>query len=660
MSPSVIFDKRNKPETLNRDGGSPFSLMKFLTGTLVLVGVSLVIYVPTLNYEMIFDDVLSIEQNESIHQLFPLFGSNGESGPLNPSQNTPLTARPVVNLSFAINHHFGGFDPAGYRAANIAMHVVIGLLLWYIVRITLTHKGFPDVVRRNHSTLGLISAIAWGVHPANTETVVYLTQRTELMMGLFYLLSFASCIRYWSSRRVGKAFWWVMAVAFSVLGMLSKEMMASIPAMVLLYEWIFIEHQHDESEPTIWNRLTTLARRSWPLYLGYALSYLPLVWMYNAGYKTPIPDNNQMPPLVCWWMTQSEAFFVYWKLFFWPWPLLIHYDIPIVTQLSDCWQSVIGITVYLSATAWLLFHRRPMGFVLIWFFAVLSPTLIVPLPMEEIVERRMYVPIIASTPALIVAIFIGCVSLHKRFLPALAPKHDGSGSPVAMMVLIVICLIASVVSYATTPRMKSRDTIWLEVLKHRPDDVFACMNQGSVEINNGNEQKGLQLMESAFERKPTSFYNVRMIADALFKLGQEQRLLEVYETAIEHHSNKTLVTYNLANLLDKRGDPGRAIELYRRTIEVDPKFHAAHTNLALLLADQGKLNESEKHFTLAAGLNPDFANQMNLMNIYLQTGQIKKAKHVTPRLLQAAKDEGRSEVARRIEHAIGQLEVVVD
>ena len=80
------------------------------------------VYGPVLNAPLIFDDVDSIIRNESITSLSPLFGTPAHRGPLNPRPNVPTAARPLVNLSFAINYKFGQLNPVGYHAVNAIIH----------------------------------------------------------------------------------------------------------------------------------------------------------------------------------------------------------------------------------------------------------------------------------------------------------------------------------------------------------------------------------------------------------------------------------------------------------------------------------------------------------------------------------------------------------
>ena len=81
-------------------------------------------------------------------------------------------------------------------------------------------------------------ALIWAVHPLLTESVTYLTQRTECLMGLFFLLTLYSAIRGASSGHPWR--WYVTAIVTCAVGMGSKEVMATAPIVVLLYDRCFL------------------------------------------------------------------------------------------------------------------------------------------------------------------------------------------------------------------------------------------------------------------------------------------------------------------------------------------------------------------------------------------------------------------------------------
>ncbi len=150
---------------------------------LVLVGFA--VFWNTLPAPFTFDDDHAIVINQQVRHLSTAF-SRTEEG-------SPLAGRPLVSLSFAINYALG--ELRGYRLVNIAIHVLCALLLFGIAARTFqvreaSLKGSP----RMAVNVGFAAALLWMVHPLVTEPVDYISQRTELMMAAFLLLTlYTSC-----------------------------------------------------------------------------------------------------------------------------------------------------------------------------------------------------------------------------------------------------------------------------------------------------------------------------------------------------------------------------------------------------------------------------------------------------------------------------------
>ncbi len=183
--------------------------LNFLASLIFLSSAVWFVYGRAAAAPFIFDDPVSIEENPSIMRLWPLWGTADSPGPLNPPNDMTTSGRPLVNLSLAVNYHFGHLDPIGYRVFNIILHVLSALLLMAIVRRTLCLNYFEGRFSRVSGPLAFTVALLWALHPLQTETVIYVTQRTELMVGFFYLATLYASLRYWdpNSRQAETSGW---------------------------------------------------------------------------------------------------------------------------------------------------------------------------------------------------------------------------------------------------------------------------------------------------------------------------------------------------------------------------------------------------------------------------------------------------------------------
>jgi hypothetical protein len=155
---------------------------------LLLVVAGVLPYLNSLKRPFLFDDVSSVIGNERIRRL-------DDPRVLWPERERPVAGRPLVNLSFAVNYALGGLNVVGYHLANVALHVLCGIVLFLVVREALGLPHVPPPVRDRAPVLAFTVALVWLLHPLNSEVVTYVTQRTESMMALFYLLTLYASLR---------------------------------------------------------------------------------------------------------------------------------------------------------------------------------------------------------------------------------------------------------------------------------------------------------------------------------------------------------------------------------------------------------------------------------------------------------------------------------
>ena len=147
---------------------------------ILIAVVSVVVYSNSLGNPFVFDDNITLANNPQIRSFANVFHTD---------KGSALTGRPIVSLTFAANYALGGLNVVGYRAVNIALHVGCALLLFGLVRRTIDRFQPADRFSGRGPGIALAAALVWAVHPLNSEVVDYLTQRTEALMALFYLLT---------------------------------------------------------------------------------------------------------------------------------------------------------------------------------------------------------------------------------------------------------------------------------------------------------------------------------------------------------------------------------------------------------------------------------------------------------------------------------------
>jgi hypothetical protein len=212
---------------------------------------------------------------------------------------------------------------------------------------------------------------------------------------LFYLLTLYAALRAREARR-----WQVTAVACCLLGMASKESMATAPLMIVLFDWTFVF----ESFASAW-------RARWRLYVALAGAWVLLVALMWEGPRSRSTGFSTGVTPWTYLLNQAQLIVHYLRLTFWPSGLVILYGNPRSLSIGDVWPQALVIVALLAAVVAVFVWRPKIGFLGVWFFVTLAPTSsVVPIATEVGAERRMYLPL----AAIVVLVVMGAALLWER------------------------------------------------------------------------------------------------------------------------------------------------------------------------------------------------------------------------------------------------------
>ncbi|HEU5310634.1 MAG TPA: hypothetical protein VFV24_04195, partial [Candidatus Eisenbacteria bacterium] len=133
---------------------------------------------------------------------------------------------PLTVLSLALDYRFGGLDPSGYHRTNLAIHVLATLAVFWLVLLLTGSRELSTFVALFH-----------GVHPMHVESVAWVTERKDLLYGLFYFLACASYV-IWLRGDRRKPLAYAATVLFFVLSLLSKGMAVTLPLALLAIDFL--------------------------------------------------------------------------------------------------------------------------------------------------------------------------------------------------------------------------------------------------------------------------------------------------------------------------------------------------------------------------------------------------------------------------------------
>jgi Flp pilus assembly protein TadD len=591
----------------------------------VLICAGLGVYHGSFSGAFLLDDFYRITENQQIRRLWP------------PWDVVARSSRPVVDLSLAVNYALGGLTLWGYHAFNLAVHLLAGLTLFGVVRRTLESRMLRDRYGRAGSWLALAIALIWLVHPLQTESVTYVIQRGESLMGLFYLLTLYCGIRGFESPHA--RLWFTASVGACALGMGSKEVMVTAPIMVLLYDRIFISASCGE-----------IARRRWRFYLGLASTW----GLLAALVATSRPEDSAglTGTLTPWSYAAAQLGIVvhYLRLSVWPHPLVFDYTwrLPESPFAVLPWAVMLGSLV--GATLLALWRLPWAGFWGVWIFLILAPTSSI-FPIADLAfEHRMYLSL-AGVVALVVMGAHEAVGFLLRRLET--PDALRRWLEVGLAVAVVAMLGAATIR--RNQDYRSDLAMWTDTVARRPDNPRAHNNLGIALDRLGRTGEAIPHFAEAVRLK-ANYVEARVnLADALARQGRNKEAIAQYSQALRFTPDSASARHNLGVVLYREGLIDRAIAEYSEALRLRPAFPEAHHNLGLALAKQGRIDEAIAHLREAVRLRPDYARaHNNLGSLLYQRGQVKEA---IAQFAEAVRlDPGSSDAVKNLRAARASLE----
>ena len=607
---------------LTQEGNSPLfaaSRGAIWLAVACLVGAILAAYHNSFSGPFVFDDGPAVLGNPTIRHLSAL------GDVLSPPREGGQTVggRPVVNLSLAVNYALGGVSVRGYHVFNLIIHTLGALALFGIARRTLRQPALRERYGCSATPLALAVALLWAVHPLLTESVTYVIQRAESLMGLFYLLTLYCFIRGAksegntpgaSSQRASASMvidrrcnvWHLLAVGACALGMATKEVMVSAPLLVLLYDRTFVAG----SWRGAW------AKRRF-FYLSLGATWLLLGWLVlgteNRGGTAGLGIGDSAWTYA---LTQTRTIVRYLQLALWPHPLVFDYGTDTIERLADALPFALVVALPIAGTAVALWRWPAAGFLGVWFFAILAPSSsIVPIPVQPVAEHRMYLPLAA-----VVALAVVSIYSHWR---------RGCWFVFAAMALALASLTVARNEDYLNPR-----SIWADTVAKRPANARAHCYFGDVLAAKGQFVEALSHYEEAIQldlpaatRGDRSIFGDILVnsGNVLRSLGREAEAVKRYEDALHVDPGLAAAHFNLGCVHLQAGRLPEAVARFEQALKIDPNYEAAHTSLGSALLLEGRTAEALIHYETALRLAPSAKAHQNLGIALLYVRQLPEA-----------------------------------
>jgi len=563
-----------------------------------ILAACLLVYANSLDNSFHYDDEHSIQKNIHIRDLgnFTRFFTDPSTFSVDHDKGM---FRPLLLVSYALNYAYGGYEVAGYHVVNLGLHAAIACLLWALIWSLGAGRQ-----------AALVAGLLFALHPLGSEPVNYISSRSESIAALFYvgaLLAFVAKGAHETNRY--RIVSWLCLVA----GLLSKSSAITLPAVLLLYDLVFLS---DFNLPRLLRNFTRRHLGYWLIALAYIATITANSFLTNSLSRRVRGMDEQL-------LTQSKALAYYVKLLIWPHGLNVEHQFSVSSNVEAA--VVVSLLLLLSSVTLLVwsFRRRWRGtfFFITWALISLAPVVIMPLNVL-VNERRLYLPAVAFCAGL-------ALILHSRFL-----RRYATGLSAALLVL-----------YAGLTWQ--RNEVWHDNFALWTDAVAKAPQMPRVHLYMGNTHKDAAMLlpaespVAAAHWEQARFYFRRAIElepgrgdlalRALNNLGAVSFVLrdidaaeKAYRRAVDINPDYADALVNLGTIYHERGrvqqDPAlsqallkEAVEFYRRALRLLPNHADAWANMGLAHFDLSDFERAVQSYDKAYFLNP---NNPRLLNNY--------------------------------------------
>jgi tetratricopeptide (TPR) repeat protein len=581
----------------------------------VVIAATLAAYLPAFRAGWIWDDDHHVTENiqlRTLHGLRELW--------LRPGAVPQYY--PVTHTTFWIEYHLWGLHPFGYHFDNCLLHIANAILVGLILR-RLAVPGYA------------IAAAIFALHPIEVESVAWVTERKNVLSGLFYLLALWRALNVWTiapSEKRGR-FGYLICLGFFVLALLSKSVTASLPAIILLLIW--------------WKRRRIRAIEIislLPFFAAGAAMGSVTAWMERSVVGAAGSQWN-------WTVYQriliaGRAVWFYLGKLIWPHPLSFVYHRWDVNP-SDAGQWLYPILLIVLLVTLMVMRRRGLLTAAIFFIVTLVPALgfvnVYPMRYSFVADHFQYLAGIGP-----IAVAGACLARWKIALP--------------------ILLILPVLTWCQCHAYFDNVTLWRDVVAKDDQSEIGHTNLAAALLTAGqlgaeaeaeraleaghdlvesrvelgviaeaheqfdDARRIFQQAETEFPDSPLPYWELGILERRLGRVDQARGDLLV---AAKYLPTPAPAYEQLGELELKRNNPAQAAQFFDEALKSDPDRVDAHNNLAAIDLGESSYAAAEQECRMSLAIDPDNTTACNNLGVALaRQGRTSEARQCFQRALE--------------------------
>lgn len=531
------------------------------TLVVLLVLLTALTYFNTLFYDFVWDDKWLIPASSLIKQwsTLPALLTSDFWIVDQPSNYY----RPLVSLSYFLEHQLWGLNPAGYHLTNLLLHLAVTLSLFWVCRLLFREP-----------LLAFLAGLVFALHPVHTESVAFISGRTDLFAALFFLLGFGLYVRARAETRWG----WPDAgalLAFA-LALLSKEVAVTFPLVLILYEVLF------RTGPAGSSRVRVLLRQLpfWGVLAGYLLLRALILGTF-------LSRGVQLDSAYSRILTGVKALAAYLRLTVVPYPLNAqHMFFVPTTWLEPAFLASLGLVLVALTATLLAAHRSGrVAFAGLWFFVTLLPTASLLFGSGTMMaERFLYLPSVGFS----VMAGIGLAGL-------LTPRVR----PLAGVAIVLIFVSYMGLTMWRNEDWKDEYRLFSRTVEDSPLSTMAKVNLGYVHVHRGEYALAIREFHDALRLMPETPRALLGLGLASSMLGYGDDAVAYGERALAGEPGSAVIHANLGAIYSNAGAFDRAVNHFLEALRQHPQNPLIRYNLAAALANLGRYGEAKEEMETA-------------------------------------------------------------
>jgi Flp pilus assembly protein TadD len=651
----------------------------------VLLAAVGLVFLQTAGFEFVnYDDPSGVRDNPQVIRPLTYQGLIGAFTGRHVESWAPLTC-----VSHMLVWHLLGHDAAYHHLVNVVLHaaaaVVLLLVLW-----RMTGRMWPSA----------LAAAIFAVHPLRAESVAWVTERKDVLSGVFFMVSLAAYLRYARAEK-GRLGAYLALLASFVVSLAAKPMAVTLPFLLLLLDYWPLGRfggkkegeQGRGGEGEVNGQPHATESPPLPLAPSPALASSPslarrprlrfglrsrIIWekiplLILAGLFCLVTVHGQEPSAlavnrqygVAWRIGNALVSYVtYLVQFFCPLNLVPAYP---RRSLLPPWQVALATLTLVAITALAVRWRRQRPYLLVgwlWYVGMLVPVIgLVQFGAQAEADRFTYLPQIG----LCIALAWGAAEMFRPagstgFQPAGKPGQAGRATTVCAVGTALALAVLIGWGWRQTRLWRSSRPLWTHAILCTPESAVAHDSLGSALSEEGRLGEAVREFREALRRDRRYVGAYNNLGAALARSGQLGEAMDLYRQALAIDPGDAEAHHNLGNALAMTGKGDEAIKEYATAVKLRPWNAEARYHLGVVLK-RSRPDEAVRQFEQAILLSPGDARAYNdLANLLTDRGRLddaielyRRAVAIRPSLVQAQYNFGlallqKNQIAEALRH----------